>query len=111
MSTWLLLSGPSSSLLFLLTRVRAARCDFAREQILDKKRKKYLVRWAGFGEADDTWEPIENLGGALKHVQQYEEEQKQGAHCRALPLAGTLLQHQSDGAHEVLRAITLQDIH
>ena len=80
-------TGPSSSLLFLLTRVRAARCDFAREQILDKKRKKYLVRWAGFGEADDTWEPIENLGGALKHVQQYEEEQKQGAHYRALPLA------------------------
>ena len=41
--------------------------DFEVEKILNRKKSKgqwqYLVRWAGFDETEDTWEPIENLAG------------------------------------------------
>ena len=31
------------------------------ERILDERRGKVLVRWLGYGEEDDTWEPIGNV--------------------------------------------------
>ena len=41
--------------------------DFEVEKIMNRKKSKgqwlYLVRWAGFDESEDTWEPIENLAG------------------------------------------------
>ncbi|KAJ1364993.1 Chromo domain-containing protein cec-3 [Parelaphostrongylus tenuis] len=36
----------------------------------------YLVRWKGFGEADDTWEPAENLSHATKAISEYETSRK-----------------------------------
>jgi len=37
------------------------------EKFLNRKKSKgqwhYLVRWAGFDESEDTWEPLENLEG------------------------------------------------
>ena len=41
--------------------------DFEVEKILNRKKSKgqwlYLVRWAGFDDSEDTWEPLENLAG------------------------------------------------
>jgi hypothetical protein len=56
---------------------------YSAEFIVDKKRgtykgKKmtlYRVRWTGYTEADDTWEPIENLNDAL--LSDFEESLKQ----------------------------------
>jgi hypothetical protein len=56
---------------------------YSAEFIVDKKRgsyrgKKvmlYRVRWTGYTEADDTWEPIENLNEAL--LSDFEESLKQ----------------------------------
>ncbi|VDM69974.1 unnamed protein product, partial [Strongylus vulgaris] len=36
----------------------------------------YLVRWKGFGEEDDSWEPSENLALAVKAINEYEERRK-----------------------------------
>jgi hypothetical protein len=56
---------------------------YSAEFIVDKKRgsyrgKKmilYRVRWTGYTEADDTWEPIENLSDGL--LLEFEESIKQ----------------------------------
>lgn len=48
------------------------------ERILDMKyvrgKKKFLVRWKGYGEDEDSWEPEENLGGACEVLQAYLKE-------------------------------------
>lgn len=62
--------------LFLLINMRHSICVV---QILDKRRNKYLVRWAGFGPAEDTWEPVENLSGAMELVQHYEAQHNKRA--------------------------------
>eukprot|EP01051_Picozoa_sp_SAG22_P026830 SAG22_NODE_8674_length_637_cov_1.544610_1_plen_174_part_10 len=37
---------------------------------------QYKVRWAGYGPGDDTWEPLENLEGALDTVERFEVDRK-----------------------------------
>ena len=32
---------------------------------------KYLVRWTGYGEGEDTWEPAKNLAHAPEKVQEF----------------------------------------
>ena len=43
---------------------------YAAEKIVAKKKSRgkmlYKIRWVGYGPADDTWEPFENLSEALK---------------------------------------------
>lgn len=45
--------------------------------ILDKRTRKgtdeYLIRWKGFGPADDSWEPISNLDQCLELVQEFHQ--------------------------------------
>ncbi len=43
-----------------------------------KKTKQYLVKWKGYSDAHNTWEPEENIS-ANELIQQYEGRQKQGA--------------------------------
>uniref|UniRef100_A0A158PAK2 Chromo domain-containing protein n=1 Tax=Angiostrongylus cantonensis TaxID=6313 RepID=A0A158PAK2_ANGCA len=50
------------------------------ERIVDHENTKeglfYLVRWKGFTEADDSWEPAENLSLATKAIFDYETSRK-----------------------------------
>ena len=49
---------------------------FEVENILDSKgpvlTRKYLVRWKGYNEDDDTWEPRSNMTGAAELIKEYE---------------------------------------
>jgi hypothetical protein len=40
-------------------------------------RVEYKIRWKGFSDKDDTWEPPENLSGAMELVVQFTNRQKQ----------------------------------
>ncbi|CAJ0604791.1 unnamed protein product [Cylicocyclus nassatus] len=50
------------------------------EKILDRNEVNgelfYLVRWKGFGQEDDSWEPVENLSLAVKAISEFEEHRK-----------------------------------
>ncbi|KAG8937398.1 hypothetical protein FRC03_008189, partial [Tulasnella sp. 419] len=35
---------------------------------------EYKVRWLGYGEEDDTWEPVKNLTGAVDAIAEFHEE-------------------------------------
>ena len=32
---------------------------------------KYLVRWKGYGESEDTWEPLYNLANSPQVINEY----------------------------------------
>lgn len=55
------------------------------EKIVDKRvnagKTEYKVRWDGFTEEDDTWEPLEHLKSAMKLVRRFERSDSAG--CRA----------------------------
>lgn len=49
----------------LQSAAASKNCDYAVEEILDdkfvNKKKYYLVRWKGYGEDENSWEPAKNL--------------------------------------------------
>jgi hypothetical protein len=54
--------------------------DYEVERILEKKgtgkRLRYLVKWIGWPEEDNTWEPVENLTNAKDLISAFEEKLK-----------------------------------
>ena len=61
------------------------------ESILDKRscagETEYLIKWAGFGTEQNTWEPINHLRGAIDELRRFEEtiaaEKVRAAEARA----------------------------
>ncbi len=63
--------------------------DYEPERILDKKRIngeiKYLVKWKGYSDQDNTWEPVRHLKNAqrlLKDCHRKNPEPNQGTQKR-----------------------------
>ena len=58
-------------------KAKAKAESFDVEKIVGKRyeggRNEYRVRWKGFAEDDDTWEPVANLGGADGAIEEYEQ--------------------------------------
>ena len=44
-----------------------------------KQGQRYLVRWKGFAEKHDTWEPVENVVGAQSIVSQFNKDRDAAA--------------------------------
>ena len=47
--------------------------EYEVEAILRKEDDLYLVKWKGYGEEENTWEPVTNLHNCKKLLQQYDE--------------------------------------
>ena len=45
--------------------------DHIRDSKMFGRTLKYLVRWMGYGEGEDTWEPAKNLEHAQEKVQEF----------------------------------------
>ena len=48
--------------------------DHEVEKILDNKGQRYLVKWEGYGEGHNTWEPLKNLEGCGNLLQEYHRQ-------------------------------------
>lgn len=59
-------------------QIEVDETDYEVEAIRDLRKFgsqwKYLVKWAGYGETDNTWEPLKNLKGCQKMVNQYHQQ-------------------------------------
>ena len=38
--------------------------------------KEYYVKWVGYSDAENTWEPVENLGNSTELIEEFEAKQK-----------------------------------
>ena len=38
--------------------------------------KEYYVKWVGYSDAENTWEPVENLGNSTDLIEEFEAKQK-----------------------------------
>lgn len=51
------------------------QAEFEVEEIRNIKKDrgtwKWLVKWSGYEEAENTWEPIENLTNSMQQVERY----------------------------------------
>jgi len=51
------------------------------KKVVDKRTKRgktqYLVKWKGWGEDDNTWEPLNNLEGSKGKIEEYEKKLKE----------------------------------
>ena len=52
--------------------------EFEVERVLKTRQRngktEYLIRWKGWSPDDDTWEPIEHLSNARRHIEEYESQ-------------------------------------
>lgn len=51
--------------------------DYTIEKIITKKKRGdtwlYLIKWVGFTEEENTWEPYENIRNCKKEIRDFEK--------------------------------------
>ena len=52
------------------------QCEKIVGECLQKGVTKYRVKWAGYDDKDNTWEPIENLAGCEEFIADFKEREK-----------------------------------
>ena len=67
--------------------------DHIRDSKMFGRTLKYLVRWKGYGEGEDTWEPEQNLKHAPAKLAEF-HTQSPGAPCTIHALLYTFLHWQ-----------------
>ena len=65
--------------------------EYIVERVVDKRVKgkgkiEYLLKWKGFDDADNTWEPADNLE-CFKLIEEFESKAKAGGKERKIPAA------------------------
>ena len=54
--------------------------EYEVEKIKDKRiindKIEYLIKWKGYSDFENTWEPIENMSNAKEIIEEYEEKEK-----------------------------------
>ena len=54
--------------------------EYEVEEVLDFRRKgralEYFVKWKGYAEYENSWEPLANLHNCLEFIQEYHEKTK-----------------------------------
>lgn len=77
---------------------------YAVKQILARKEVKgkvlYLVRWKGYGSADDTWEPKEHLHSVSDLLQEFEAHSKPSVTGGSTPKSRRGRRHQGSAEGE-----------
>ena len=64
--------------------------EFEVEHILDKKldiknnQVLYLIKWIGYGNQDNTWEPLRNLTNCLDLVERFDIEKEEGEDAKSI---------------------------
>lgn len=54
--------------------------EFEVEKILDQKDQKYLIKWKGYDDTENTWEPRQNLKNCHQLLRHFQQNQKRGEH-------------------------------
>ena len=64
--------------------------EYEVEKILRKQTNQYLIKWKGYPESENTWEPKENLlPNSAKMLREFEASESAAIARRALPLSGS----------------------
>ena len=50
------------------------KVDHIRDSKMFGRTLKYLVRWKGYGEGEDTWEPLSNLANSSQVVKEFHSQ-------------------------------------
>ena len=53
--------------------------EFEVERILNQVGQRYLVKWKGYDDTENTWEPLRNLANCRELLQQFHERSEKGA--------------------------------